>query len=281
MSVPSQTLDIQLMYNQLTKTEKKIADYVLENRSKVLFMSITELAEACGVAEASVHRFCRTVGAKGYQEFKMKLSFDPQTDGEREEGAAAPASGQQAYEALLQTHLDALRQTNALLDPAQMEKIAERMMKARMIFFFGIGDSMLTAEEAAYKFMRITPKVRTLHDPHKQAVEASMLTKDDLIFFVSYSGASKDNVYVARIAKRAGAGIVVITRFLKSPLTSYADEVLICGSDEGPLEGGSMGAKLSQLHIIDVLFHTYFQKTEKQSRENYEKTAKAVVDKLF
>ena len=69
-------LDIQLSYNQFTKTEKKIADYVLSECGKVLFMSITELADACQVAEASVHRFCRTMGARGYQEFKMKLSLN-------------------------------------------------------------------------------------------------------------------------------------------------------------------------------------------------------------
>ena len=63
-------LDIQLLYNQLTKTEKKIADYVTKNANQVLFMSITELADACKVADASVYRFCRTIGVKGYQEFK-------------------------------------------------------------------------------------------------------------------------------------------------------------------------------------------------------------------
>ena len=58
-----------------TKTEKKIAEFVIKNTNQVLFMSITDLADACKVADASVHRFCRTMGLKGYQEFKMKLSL--------------------------------------------------------------------------------------------------------------------------------------------------------------------------------------------------------------
>ena len=86
---------------------------------------------------------------------------------------------------------------------------------------------------------------------------------------------------MAKIAKAAGARIIVITRFLKSPLTEYADVVLICGSNEGPLEGGSMGAKMSQLHIIDILFQAYYQKTRKESAENNRRTSKAVVEKLF
>ena len=71
MSVQNMLVEIQLSYNQFTKTEKKIADYVMKNPTKVMFMSITELSDVCGIAEASVHRFCRKVGAKGYQEFKM------------------------------------------------------------------------------------------------------------------------------------------------------------------------------------------------------------------
>ena len=58
--------DIQLSYNQFTRTEKKIADYVIKNSDQVLLMSISDLADACQVADASVHRFCRKAGAKGY-----------------------------------------------------------------------------------------------------------------------------------------------------------------------------------------------------------------------
>ena len=80
---------------------------------------------------------------------------------------------------------------------------------------------------------------------------------------------------------KTGAKIVGITRFLKSPLTSYTDALLVCGSNEGPLDGGSMGAKLSQLYIIDVLFQEYYKRNKEVSTENNKKTSKAVVDKLY
>ena len=68
-------LKIRGWYNQFTKAEKKVADYILGSPRKVLFMSITELAEACGVGDTSVFRFCKTMNCKGYQEFKMLLSL--------------------------------------------------------------------------------------------------------------------------------------------------------------------------------------------------------------
>ena len=287
MSGSSLNLEIQLSYNQFTKTEKKIADFVLQNTNKVLFMSITELAEECGVAEASVHRFCRTMGVKGYQEFKMKLSLgaspEKETISEREvyRYANKEDSQENSLDKILQGHINALRETRMLMRPEEIERAVQMMERAANIYFFGIGDSLLTAREARNKFLRICNKVSCVDDPHMQAMTASMAGPADVIFIISYSGATKDNIYVAKIAKKAGAKIIGITRFLKSPLTSYTDALLICGSNEGPLDGGSMGAKLSQLYIIDVLFQEYYRRNKEISIENNKKTSKAVVDKLY
>jgi len=276
-------LDIQLLYNQFTKTEKKIADFIVENANQVLFMSITDLADACDVAEASVHRFCRTIGMKGYQEFKMKLSLSitPREPEEGEEKREDPDSLSNMMDCILEGYINALKETRMLLDVNAVEKAVSMMEAARNIYFFGIGDSLLAAQGARNKFLRITNKVNCIVDPHMQAMSASMANSSDLIFIISYSGSTKDNIYVAEIARQAGAKIIGITRFLKSPLTSYTDITLICGADEGPLEGGSMSAKMSQLYIIDILFREYYRRNQAAAKENNKKTSKAVVDKLY
>lgn len=282
---PNLLLDIQLLYNQFTKTEKKIADYVSKNAQQVLFMSITDLADACKVADASVHRFCRTMGVKGYQEFKMKLSLsmaaDEAVSKEADQPDAKEDSLQYTLDNILESHVSALKETYVMLNQEDIEKTVRMMEEAKHIYFFGIGDSLLTAKEARNKLLRIMNKVSCIDDPHMQAMTASMATRDDMIFFISYSGSTKDNVYVAKIAERVGAKIVAITRFVKSPLTNYADTVLLCGSNEGPLEGGSMGAKLSQLFIVDILYHEYYRRNLGLSKENNKKTSKAVVEKLY
>lgn len=279
-------LDIQILYNKFTKTEKKIADYVLKNTNQVLFMSITELADACQAAEATVFRFCRSLGAKGYQEFKMKLSLclaaeDTEQSEAQKSAQAETPSLQSEMSRILESHISALRETHSLLDQNNVDKILEMMEKAKRIYFFGIGDSLLTAMEARNKFLRIMDKVSCVDDPHMQAMTASMATPDDLYFIISFSGATKDTVYVADILREVGAKMVAITRFAKSPLTTYADGVLLCGCNEGPLEGGSMGAKLSQLYIIDILFCEYYRRNYAVSAENNRRTSKAVVEKLY
>lgn len=275
--------DIQLNYNQFTKTEKKIADFVIGNVNRVLFMSITDLAEASGVADASVYRFCRSVGAKGYQDFKMKLSFSASAD----EADAAESENfkvdslEYTLDKILQHHISVLKETRMLIRQEAVRKTLQMMEEAKNIYFFGIGDSLLTAKEARNKFLRICNKVNSIDDPHMQAMTASMAGPEDLIFIISYSGATKDNVYVAEIAKRAGAKVIGITHFIKSPLTGYTDVLLVCGSNEGPLDGGAMGTKLSQLYVIDVLFHEYYSRNRQVSVENNKRTSRAVVDKLY
>ena len=76
---------IRLEYQYLTKAEKKVADYILENAQEVLFMSITDLAAACKVGETTVFRFCKSMKLQGYQEFRIQLSLSMQNEEEKSE----------------------------------------------------------------------------------------------------------------------------------------------------------------------------------------------------
>lgn len=266
---------IRLNYNQLTKTERKIADYVLANSQRVLFMSITELADACRVAEASVHRFCRTLGVKGYQEFKMLLSIGMNAEQERH-----PEHAEEMPDLLArieQNHLEAIRETTQLLDDATLRQTVEMMNRAERIWFYGVGNSMVTAMEAMGRFLHITPKVSVIEDAHLQAMAASVAGPGDLYILLSYSGATRETVHVARLAHERGAMTAAITRYPRSELSRLVDTVLLYGSNEGPLQGGSMGVKISQLHVIEVLFQYYYEMNREISIRNTQATAQATV----
>lgn len=273
-------LEIDLCYKELTRTEKKIADFVMKEAERVLFMSITELADNCGVAEASVHRFCRALKIKGYQEFKMRLSLSLNKDSQPASNGESTKKGKGLIGGILQNHINAIRETNELLDEKEVIKTVNMMSEAKNIVFVGVGNSMITAAEAYGRFLHITPKVYYVKDNHMQSMRAATASKDDMFIFFSYSGDTTDNINIAKLAKSYGAKVTVISRYPKSPLTKEADSILICGSKESPLEGGSMGAKMSQLHIIDVLFQYYYQHNLEESRRNNKETAKANLDKF-
>lgn len=276
-------LQIQSSYNQFTKAEKKVADYCLAHRDEIPYLSITELADACEVGDTSVYRFCRTLKLEGYQEFKMKFSLSQNTADHSEEAVSEFETSTTAFDAfakkIMNSHKNAIEETYHLLNPSTFESVLDLLESAEHIYFFGVGDSLLVAEEARNRFLRITTKVNCITDPHMQAVAASLSTEKDLIFLISYSGSTKDNIQIAKLAKERGAKVICISHFQKSPLTAYCDAVLLCGSKEGPLNRGSMSAKSAQLYLIDLLYQSMYERNPEESFKNNELATASVVDR--
>ncbi len=275
---------IRFEYNQFTKAEKKVADYILQNSREVLFMSITGLAEACEVGDTSVFRFCKTLKLKGYQEFKMMLSLslhDEATGQGRLEGDInLTDSFAEVSRKVLNTNMSALEETYSLLNEEQFGQVIDCLYQAKRICFFGVGASMISALKAANKFMRIEPKVFCVQDAHMQAMAASMMEEGEAAVLFSYSGATKDTIHAAELAKRAGAKTICITRFVKSPLTSFSDITLLCGANEGPLQGGSTSSEISQLFLIDLMYTEYYRRYFERCNRNNEKVSVSVLDKM-
>lgn len=276
---------IRSSYNQLTKAEKKVADYILANPKSALFMSITDLAEACEVGDTSVFRFCKTMELKGYQEFKMMLSLsinEGKDDVDQFTGnnISLDDSFEELAKKVLNTNINALTETYSLIRKEDVSRAIDLLHEARRIFFFGAGGSMLTAMKAMNKFLRIENKVFGIQDSHLQSMAAATMSSQDVAVMFSYSGASKDTIHVAAIAKEAGARIICVTRFMKSPLTAYADVTLLSGANEGPLQGGSTSAEISQLFLVDLLYMEYYKRYFEHCSANNEKTSASVADML-
>lgn len=161
---------------------------------------------------------------------------------------------------VLNTNMNALTETYSLLDENSFFQAIDALHQAKRIYFFGVGASLLTALKAMNKFLRIEPKVYCVQDSHMQAMVASMMGPEDVAMVFSYSGATKDTIHVAELAKQAGAKIICLTRFVKSPLTSFSDITLLSGANEGPLQGGSTSAEISQLFLIDLMYTEYYRR---------------------
>lgn len=277
---------IEATYEQFTKAEKKVADYILQYPKQVIFMSITDLAAACEVGDTSVFRFCRTMSLQGYQEFRMQLSLSMSDKSEIENAAGIqPIHLEDSFEIIsnkvLQNNVSAIKEAYSLLKPEEIARAMYYFDKAERIYFFGVGTSMVSALAATNKFLKITPKVNCFMDSHMQAMVASMLTQNDLAIVISYSGSTKDSLQTARLAKENGAKVIIITRYEKSPLSNYADVTILCGAHEGPLEGGSTSAQISILYLIDLLYMEYYKKRYDASNVNNHKTTESVLNKVF
>jgi len=275
-------LKIQSIYNSLTKAEKKVADYVLENTESIIYLSITELAEKCDTGETTIVRFCRRIGLSGFQEFKLNLAKEI---AEPETSIHENISFNDPLEVLVQKitteNTLAISNTVKLLSMSELEKAVDAIINARKIQFYGVGASGYTALDAKYKFMRLGLNVDANLDAHIQAISAVSLTDKDVAVGISFSGSTKDTVETCRLAKEAGAKVIAITNYARSPITSVADIVLLTSAKETPLRSGALTSKIAQLHILDILYTAVAVKLKDKAVKELNKTAKAVLEKLY
>jgi len=267
---------IHASYYQLTAAERKVADFVLAQHHQVQFMSITQLADECGTAEATISRFCRSLKLKGFNAFKIELARHgapvPQTGNHP---ADTPAGRRQEIAHLA---IDAVNQTIELVNPALVQEAVELIEKAPRVMCIGSGGSLIMAAECAHMFSTVTGKVYSVSDSHMQMSAAATLERDSIILLFSYSGATTNGLQVLELARQRGIKTILVTRFPKSPAAKLADIVLRCGSNEGPFQFGSVAAKVAQLVVIDVLFQEYYSRNTESCEENIQSIASALSD---
>ncbi len=274
---------ISSAYYKLTATERKAADYLMGHLSQAQFLSISELAEACGVAEATISRFCRRLGYGGYSAFKLAIAKSlapaPHPLGEARGEVGPEDSVLVMGEKLLHTNTSVMSQTLGLLNPETLGRAADLLCGARQVYCMGQGGSMILAMEAAHLFSTCWPHYHAVQGSHIQAITAALLGEEDVLLFFSYSGSTRDILDLMQVARERRCKIILVTRFPKSPGAALADVVLQCGSDEGPLQMGTVPARISQLFLVDILFNEVCRRNLPEAMQNREHTASALAAK--
>ncbi|PYZ92742.1 hypothetical protein CR194_13895 [Salipaludibacillus keqinensis] len=262
----------------LTKSEQKVADFVLNHLDEVMYLSVTDLADKAEVGETTVLRFCRKIGFKGYQEFKFSLAKDISAQSHETKNETKEES---FIDSITSHIIQAVQETKAMVDENSLNEGLSMLLKARSIHIFGVGTSGITALDAKSRFLRTGHSVEAITDSHFQAMTAATVRSEDVVIGLSVSGSTKDTIDSLQIAKKNGAKVIAITHHARSPITKLADIVLLSGGKESPLEGGSMTAKIGQLVVIDLLCTGLALEDFDSSIRMKEKTAKSVTGKLY
>ncbi len=269
-------------YYALTASEKKVADYVLSNQKGTQFLSISELANACEVAEATISRFCRRLGYKGYNVFKLAVAnaasqhkpWNNPLSGEVEE----TDSLEDISKKLCGAEIEALNQTMELLNLDAVREAADLLEKAPRVMCMGQGGSMIIATEACHLFSTVSNKFTAVGDSHIQAMAAAAADPEDVILFISYSGSTKAMMDTFKQAELRKVRTILVTRFPNSPGAELADVVLQCGSHQNPLQSGSIPARIAQLYLLDVLFSEFTRRNMDKYRSFRARMADALAD---
>ncbi|QQE80544.1 MurR/RpiR family transcriptional regulator [Alicyclobacillus sp. SO9] len=272
------------IYKSLSKAEQKVADAVASDVQGTVYSSVTDLSEKADVGETTVIRFCRKLGFRGFQEFKLTLAQEAVNSEQHVHGEIEISElddTRTMCEKITLHNTQALQSTLNLLQESELEKAVTALQNHQKLYIFGVGSSGITAEDAKYRFMRQGFNADCATDGHVIAMNCALATKQDIVLGISTSGSTKDLVDGMRIAKENGAYIICLTNHARSPITSYADAILLTSFKENPLHGGAFSSKLAQIHVLDILTTLTALRMKERSSKSMESTAKSVLDKLY
>ena len=255
-TLPHGILRINSYMEQLKPAERRVAQYILNNREEVIHLSITKLASEAKVSEATVVKFCQHIGYSGYQELKIMLAqADKKGKTEHIYGEIeAEDNITEIINKIFQIYDQSLENTKKLLLQDNLDQAIEAIIEAERIYFFFFFSSGIVAEDSELKFKRINYTAEALKDNHRQKTIASLLSEKDLVVAISDSGRTKELMESLEVANNAGAKIVGITSNMGSPVTDISDIVLLTSSKETPFRGSALASRMAQLAVIDVLF---------------------------
>ena len=240
--------------SSMSDTEKKIGAYILEHSEQVVYMTTKMLAGAAGVSEGSIINFSTKLGFSGFSDLKINLAQQVGPEANYIfDNVQAEDSPKFAMKKMIDNMVSTMQTTFDVISETELCAIAGLLMNTKgRIEVYGVGSSSMIANDVYYRLMRIGLPIYAVTDPHISAVSASLLNGECVAIGISHSGRTIETLDTMKRAKERGAKVILLPRFAKSPAAAYASAVLQCCAREGPLQMGSVAAK-----VLDVIVNGY------------------------
>ena len=247
----------------LNPTERLVAEYVLADPERTLSSSIAEVRDGCGASVGSIVGFCRSLGLKGFAEFKIAVARELAQTGFSGFGADTDrngASGASVFEKVFQCHAQSLMETLRINTEQALKDAALAIDRSRHVELFAIGMSYPVAYLTSCKFRLIGLPASAQADSHMQLIAATQLRKGDVAIGISCSGATREVVHCLEVAKSRGAKTICLTNSMKSEIVRHADLALYATPSEIKYFQAPLASRVTQLALVDALFVFLAQK---------------------
>jgi len=238
---------------ELRKSERKVADFILDNTADVLSMRIVDVAARAEVSEPTVLRFCRALDFEGFQAFKLELAKHLGASGSYtqfsvDDGDTVADLCNKVFDSTVSSLL-AVRNE---LDPIALEKAINAITKARRVEFYGFGASGSVASDAQHKFFRLQLSSSAYTDPHIQHMSALSLNAEDVVVAISQSGRTRALIHSVELALDAGATVIGLAP-QDTPISSISSIPIFVNMEEDLHVFTPVSSRIAHLLVIDVL----------------------------
>jgi DNA-binding MurR/RpiR family transcriptional regulator len=269
---------LQNMLLQLPASERKIAQYILENPRSILNSTVNDIGTQAKTSGAAVIRLCKSLGLNGFQDLKVRIAGDlvkPAEQGYRdiEPGESYFSIAQKTTSNSIQS----IRDTEEIINYEELERAVQTLLPAQNVHFFGIGASNIIAKDAQQKFLRIQKNATAFTDTHLVATIIANANKDDVVFAVSHSGETAEVIKVISLAKERGVKTISLTKYGQSSVASLADIKLFTSySGEAAFRSAATSSRLAQLYMMDILFLSMATVQYEQTIQAIDQTREAI-----
>lgn len=272
---------IQSQLENLSKSERKVAEVILDSPTTAMHSSIALLARAAGVSEPTVNRFCHRLNTKGFPDFKLQLaqslaSGTPYVSRNVEQDDSVESYSGKIFESAM-AGLDRVKQS---LDIGAVNRAVDLLTQSKKIAFFGLGASAAVAHDAMNKFFRFNVPVIYSDDIVMQRMSCMNSGEGDVMVLISHTGRTKNMVELAMMARENDATVLAITS-PGSPLAREATLALTLDVPEDTDIYMPMVSRLAQLTLIDVLATGFTLRRGAKFRDNLKRVKEALRESRF
>ena len=244
-------------YDTFFEAEKKIADYMMENKAAVVDMTVGELARASGTSDATVSRFCRRCGFKGFHNLKLTLAREVLEDEQKDQSVSNDIDRgdiRQSHQNILANKVAELTETVNMMDADNLEQILRRLENARMVQLAAVGNTIPVAMDGAFKLNQLGIPAVAGEIWEAQAAYTFNLGPEDVVLIISNSGSSRRLQSLAQGARENRSTVIVITNNPDSPLARISDYRIVTATREKLLTEEFWFSRVTATAVMEILY---------------------------
>ena len=251
-------LKIKESYSNLSKNEKKIADYILANEQGAYDLAIKDLALRSNTSPSCIMRFTKKIGYDSYTQFRLDMAKESDKEMIIDDQLLVNITKNDTVNELMQTlrsfHINTINKTYEYLDHKKMEKAIKMLVNARKICLVGEGTSLLVAKDLSHKFILAGIDSCCHDDAHTQLTQVNIMTPEDCIIIISYSGLTQLANIAMKRANQMNVPTISISQNTNSALTKKATVPIFVPTLEEERKVGSVASRISCSIVTDMLY---------------------------
>lgn len=252
-------------YDAIFSAEKKVADFVLENPQEAVNATVSELAKASGVSDATVVRMCHHLGYKGYYQFRLMLAKDVGRNNELEDESNAVVR-------IFQEYANFMTEIGENINEEVMQGCVNLIKTCKQAHIMAVGNTTPLALYMGFRLGRLGVKCTYAIAPEYFLNNVNLADEGDIIIAISQSGGSKHIIQGMELGKEKGLKMMAITGYSHSPVTQLADYTLIANGRKESFDFYKNYAHLKETALIDALLElvTNWEKIQQMNADKPE-----------